>query len=372
MKKLLLTAFTLGTLSLAQAQIVIQSPSILTNGGTLVATRLQKASAQAAPRQSGTNQTWNWRTVQDSTLKDTTIIGAPAGQPFLNEFTGANTVATTFVNVNNTRQNFHYFWAHSSSQTKPLGYKVQFSQSQGPMTITSRMVSRNNSRDPFYRYPLNFRGPMSIAVSEVDSSFTTVMNGSTVLQESKSYTTRGGTTSFAPVGWGTLQLPTGDVPVLLFEKMITHTLNDFSWDAATSTWTSQGQSQVTKKSFHFFSTDAAFEVAEVEMKEGSTNPTEVRMAKYTRTGITSLAKTNMLTSLSAFPLPCRDVLNIQAPEDFSGTAVLYDSRGAELLKTSILNGQGNLSTLHLNAGMYHMVVKDKNGAPVASRQVPKF
>ena len=108
------------------------------------------------------------------------------------------------------------------------------------------------------------------------------------------------------------------------------------------------------------------------MKEGSTTPTEVRMAKYTRTGVTSLAKYNMLSSLSAFPVPCQDVLHIKAPEDFTGTAVVYDSRGAAIQESSIENGMGTIKMLNLQAGMYHMVVKDKNGMPVASRQVPKL
>lgn len=324
-----------------------------------------------APKQAGTNQIWDWSTLSDSSRTDTVMVSVAQNQPYQSEFPGANVSLNTAFRQGPLNETVRIYGINSAAGFREAGYKLVYSITFGGATLNQRSVRRNLSQDNHYRWPLEYPQNYTINVNEIDSSFTLTTAGSQVINEERSYTITTGNETMRAIGWGTLKLRTGDVPAILYEVDKNITIADFDWNNSTGTYDASTPFNRLNKEFVWLSTDGALEVASVRMLNNRT--TVIANAKYTRLGTTtSLSNNTMLTSLSAYPVPCTDVLNIKAPEDFNGSAVVYDSKGVALQEISVSNGMGSLSMHVLSAGMYWVVVKNQSGIPVASRQVPKL
>ena len=80
---------------------------------------------------------------------------------------------------------------------------------------------------------------------------------------------------------------------------------------------------------------------------------------------TSIVKNIQNSSITVFPNPAKDILNIALSEEMNGTLSLYDIQGSMVLTQSVDGKQSQLSTASLQNGIYVLTVVSENSSYVS-------
>lgn len=369
MKKLFSSLFILLAVVVCQAQISISGTNIMPTGTMLIQNRVAESNYGRIPVATGANQTWDWSQLADTLGADTTESVTIQTSPYAAYFPNANRAIKTRVNLAGNMIDFFVHYNFSPQAVSVVGYRTQFSMTQGGTLFQSTSANRQLSPNQPSRFPEQYQNDYTFPYNEIDSSRTRISVGNFVVSDDIKYETRTGTVRVEVVGWGNLILRRGTIPALLKRTTETYKIREYEFDTQLGQFVKTDSSDRVDVRLSWVSNDAAYEVAVVNYDPNSTTISGAHY--FNQAGTTSLNRTLVAESAMAlYPVPAKDVLHIKLDQPVgNGMIILQDLTGRTVATAPVDGLVGQLTLDGLVSGPYIARVQDSNGNFTAAKRI---
>ena|GEM_PF-1688406 len=338
-----LLASLMATLGFGQLSLTPADVAIIGQSMTQVNDSLPDASITAGP--GGQNKTWDFSALHEHESYPFAIV-APDATPYASLFPTADVAAieadSAYAYFEKDNDGLRLLGIYGSYEVEDQSIDLAI-HSTPSMSILRFPTTFNDGYTEQYKRIFAMSG--ADAGFPVDS-FKVV---STVLR----------TVSYD--AYGTLTTPAGTFQVLRVKE--TELSMDTSYILFMGAWTELAGDPITDIAYNFWTKQngVSFPVASIQADEFGNTVSASYLKDFT---LSPTKEENASVAFEVFPNPCREQLNLDLPDGFTGTITVYDLMSREVVSKPVEGHITMLETQALPQGNYVAVLKNANNRMV--------
>ncbi len=335
MKKLIFTSFFILTTLWGFSQITITNANLAPEGVTVITANDTLPDSTIVPGNAGSNQTWNF-TAATADVFDTVYTELPSWTPYADSFPDANYVLrlisfgdTTYAY---TDKNDDYFAA--------LGY-VGNNEDFGIMAL--QVIPQEIIMD----FPVEYGNQRSENFYYEQTVASTIPGSDSLRFKTSSVK------SVSVDAWGTISMPTGSYNCL--RTVTNRTDYDSVWLLLYGNWALVSNDSTPSVTYDWYTNETlpGFHLFTLEYTDSV-----VSNVSYVSQTIVGIKNQNKITAVIA-PNPVKSTAVIRLGEEVKGNVKLYNQAGVCVVNKSVNGRSATLNVESLPAGIYVVVVSNK-------------